>query len=212
MEQKQIDALNELIEDEALVETIVTTGPKETKKLEDAGIANKEKEGEEKEVVAEVEGEVEVSDETEEVLVETVEVEAETPTEKVEVEGEKEEVDEPEFVTLEEVKDGFGALASAIKELMGRLDSIETSVKSLARTDDEKFDEKVELTPKASLKDHVESVIGKDETKVDGRTELAKDGPKETEAEVGSKTGVGFLDQIQQRNEDHDGTKIPSLE
>ncbi len=204
MEQKQIDALINLGAEDALVDSIVETGDEETKTLVDAGVANKEKESDEKEVVAEV------SDETEEILVETIEVEAETLTEKVEVEGEKE--DEPEFVTLEEVKEGFGALASAIKELMGKIDSIETSVRSLERTDDEKFDEKVELTPKASLGDHVKSVIGKDETKVDGRTELAKDGPEETEAEVGSKTGVGFLDQIQARNEDHDGTKIQGLE
>ena len=205
VEQKQIDALTELIDDEALVETIVETGPKETKKLEDVGVANKENESEEKEVVAEV------SDETEELKVETqIEVETEIPTEKVE--GEKEEVDEPRLATFDEVKEGFGALAGVLNGIVGRMDSIEASVKSLEKDDDEKFDEKVELTPKASLKDHVESVIGSKETEIDGRTKLAKDGPKETKAEVGSKTGVGFLDQIQARNEDHDGKKIPSLE
>jgi hypothetical protein len=95
---------------------------------------------------------------------------------------------------------------------MGKIDSIETSVKSLERTDDEKFEEKVELTPKASLKDHVESVIGKDETKVDGRTELAKDGPEEAKSAVESRTGIPLLDNIQNRNEDHIGTKLQGLE
>jgi hypothetical protein len=206
VEQKQVDALTHLGIDDELVKDIVETGDEETKTLEDAGVARKEVESEEKEVVAEV------SDESEEVLVETIEVEAEIPAEKVEEEGEKEEVDEPEFVTLEEVKEGFGALASAIKELMGKIDSIETSVKSLERTDDEKFEEKVELTPKASLKDHVESVIGKDETKVDGRTELAKDGPEEAKSAVESRTGIPLLDNIQNRNEDHIGTKLQGLE
>jgi hypothetical protein len=208
VEQKQVDALSNLGIDDELVKAIVETGDEETKTLEDAGVARKEVESDEKEVVTEAE----VSDESEEVLVETIEVEAEIPAEKVEEEGEKEEVDEPEFVTLEEVKEGFGALASAIKELMGKIDSIETSVKSLERTDDEKFEEKVELTPKASLKDHVESVIGKDETKVDGRTELAKDGPEEAKSAVESRTGIPLLDNIQNRNEDHIGTKLQGLE
>jgi hypothetical protein len=208
MEQKQVDALSNLGIDDELIKAIVETGDEETKTLEDAGVARKEVESDEKEVVAEVE----VSDEAEEVLVETIEVEAEVPAEKVEDEGIKEEVEEPEYVTREEVKEGFGALASVLREIMGKQDSIETSIKSLERTDDEKFEEKVELTPKASLKDHVESVIGKDETKVDGRSTLAKDGPEEKEAAVESRTGIPLLDNIQNRNEDHIGTKVQGLE
>jgi len=109
------------------------------------------------------------------------------------------------------VKEGFGALAGVLKGIVGRMDSIESSMKSLERDDDEKFDEKVELTPKASLADHVKSVIGKDETKIDGREKLAKSGPEETKAAEESPSGVPFIDQLIQRNQDHSGIKIDSL-
>ncbi|MHA2163944.1 MAG: hypothetical protein ACXABF_16130, partial [Candidatus Thorarchaeota archaeon] len=107
----------------------------------------------------------------------------------------------------EGVKDGFGALAGVLNKLMDRMDSIETSIKSLEKDDEEKFSEMLEETPKESLKDHVESVIGSKDTLVDGRSTLAKSGPEETKEKTPLVTGVPILDAIKDRNRDHGKVK-----
>jgi hypothetical protein len=62
--------------------------------------------------------------------------------------------------------------------------------------------ETLDSTPAASLADLYKSVVGAEETKVDGRTALAKSGPEETKAEVAlnPKLGNGLASVIAQRN------------
>jgi hypothetical protein len=81
---------------------------------------------------------------------------------------------------------GFGAIVKQIEELGNRVAAIET-----------KEADTKSLTPAASLDAVVQSVIGRAETKVDGRTKEAKLGPVETkDTTVISPTGIKYLDEL----------------
>jgi len=74
---------------------------------------------------------------------------------------------------------------------------IKKDVEDLKATDETKIAQKAEDTPRASLSDLVKmSVIGDDETRIDGRTSLAKEGPKETEPAQNGPIGIPFLDDM----------------
>jgi hypothetical protein len=61
--------------------------------------------------------------------------------------------------------------------------------------------ETLEQTPAASLAELYKSVVGSEETKVDGRSKLAKSGPEESSEDVSSsRYGGGLAAVIAQRN------------
>jgi hypothetical protein len=109
--------------------------------------------------------------------------------------GKKEGEGEPqlEFVTRQEVADAMLVLAQGLK-------AITDTLVQLKKTDEEKIAETVATTPKASLKAMVqETVIGKAETKVDGRRALGKKGPEEAPA-AESQTGIPMIDSLMALN------------
>lgn len=102
---------------------------------------------------------------------------------------------EGEYVTREEVAEGFQVLGEAIAGFREQFAELQTSIDDKVGKSVEKT---IESTPRASLKEIAAlSVIGKKETQVDGRSAEAKDGPEETEArEIKSRTGIPFVDEL----------------
>jgi hypothetical protein len=176
MDEKQKNALSKLVPD-SVVELIETTGESESKRLE--GEVEFKEVKEEKKVEAAVEEKV-----------------VEPVSEKVD-EGTKE--GEPTYLTFEDVKAGFEGFAEVLKGIVAKVDAMEASLKALTESDKAKFDEKVALTPKESLKAIAESVIGKKETLVDGRSKLASDKPEEAEP-IKPTGGIPLIENIKARN------------
>jgi len=184
MDKKQKNALSTLLGDE-MAETIDAKGESETKRLEEAGVAHKSKDNEKKEVEAAVEKKVD------------------EPKSEDEVKDKGEKDSEPTYLTFDDVKEGFEGFAEVLKGIVADVSEMKASLKTLTESDEAKFERKVELTPKESLKAIAESVIGKKETLVDGRTTLGKDGPEEAEPMTESLTGVPLIDNIKARNAEH---------
>jgi hypothetical protein len=84
-----------------------------------------------------------------------------------------------EELTLEGIA---GLLKAGLTPIAEQINAIDTRVKELEKSDEEKIMEKAANTPKASLDsllaEHVGGLFNK-ESQVDGRTTLAKSGPKE---------------------------------
>ena len=140
---------------------------------------------------------------------EDVEDVQEAAQETVEEEGDEEEVAEPKeaeapaeedapaYVTADEVAEAVGAYLKPIMDELSALrqtaEEQAKSIKELKQGSEEKAAEIIANTPAASLSDRIGSVIGSSETFVDGRTSLAKSGPKETEDEKDKPTLVPLL-------------------
>lgn len=111
--------------------------------------------------------------------------------------------DAPRFVTAEEVVAAVGEL---IKPLVEALQTVTQSqvalaaeVKSLQQTDEEKVAAKAAATPRASLAELMtNNIFG---TPVDGRSTLAKSGPKETEAPAQAVVGIPIIDSLIAQNQ-----------
>ena len=112
--------------------------------------------------------------------------------------------DPPDYVTRDEVAEAVGQALSGFQEQIDSLaqaseataevlKSISESVSGLERSDEEKIKDLNEDTPAASLTEMIASAIGREETRIDGRTRLAKDAPKE---ELGAKTGIPIVDAL----------------
>jgi hypothetical protein len=98
-------------------------------------------------------------------------------------------------------------LISAVKEaingivapLAERINALELSLKEVKEISD-KREEALKGTPTASLQallgQFAQTAIGKDETRVDGRTSLAQSKPKETAANGGGRTVVPFINDL----------------
>ena len=130
---------------------------------------------------------------------EEVEEPQEAAQETVEEEGAEEEVAEPKeaeapveetpaYVTADEVAEAVGTILKPFMEKLEALSGLPEvveeqakSLKELQKGSEEKAAEIIANTPAASLYDRINSVIGSPETFVDGRTSLAKSGPKENE-------------------------------
>lgn len=160
----------------------------------EARLADKAKELEEQEV--------EFKEEAEE---ETVEVEQEVaeaaPVEELEPEGEEDkEIETPEYVTATEVAEAVGAYLGPLVEQVAQLATVieaqDKELKELRKGDEEKIEEIIKETPAASLFDRIGSVIGSDDTHIDGRSSLAKAGPKESEDPDGGPTKVGIINEL----------------
>ena len=112
----------------------------------------------------------------------------------------KEEGSDESAVTREEFdafsKDVGDAMVLVAEQQKAILDSI----MELKSDDDVKIAKDVELTPNASLKDRVKSVIGAEETKVDGRTSLVKDGPEQADPIDEGSTGIALIDGLKALN------------
>lgn len=103
-------------------------------------------------------------------------------------------------MTKEEATAGFMALAEVIKGQREAMVTLAKAVEELTLSDEEKIAKKAAETPKASMADMIKSVIGLEETRIDGRTRLAKDGPEETEPISESTTGIPLVDELKKAN------------
>lgn len=98
--------------------------------------------------------------------------------------------------------ESFAALLEAgLKPIAERINAQETRLKELERSDEEKIVDKAANTPKASvnalMEQRVDALFSK-ETQVDGRTSIAKSGPKQAPAE---QSGLFFEDWLQPAEE-----------
>lgn len=135
-----------------------------------------------------------------EVEVETVESEdvPSEPLAEAEVETQA-EVKDAETLDRKEVEDAIALLSKAIGDVATMIESLaknsdtvsdalktmDARIASLEKTDEEKIADIVKETPRLSLSElvlgQIGTVVGKDATRVDGRTTLGGDGPQETE-------------------------------
>ena len=191
--QDQIDALK-AIGGYELAQAVIATGETVTKELE-PNVAHKSTD--EKDPVTEPEKDVK----PEPTSVEDKETEPkpEAGAKKTVVEN----VVEIEYMTKEEAAAGFMVLAEVIKEQRDAMVTLAKAVKELTKSDEQKIAEKAAATPKASIADMIGSVIGLSETRIDGRTKLAKDGPEETEPITESETGITLIDGIKKANREY---------
>lgn len=184
--EDQINALKAIGGDE-LAQAVIATGETLTKELE-PDVAHKATE--------KVEPEPETDKQPEPASGEVKETEPEA--EKAGPEPKPET--EVEYMTKEEATAGFMALAGVIKEQREAMVTLAEAVKELIKSDEQKIAEKAAATPKASIADMIGSVIGLKETRIDGRTKLAKEGPEETEPTTESITGIPLIDAIKKAN------------
>ena len=199
MNEKQKEAFENVF-GEGLVSQMVSLGETKTAELEATGVAYKEVAEEAVEEIVEeaVEEPVEEEKEVEETVEEAVEeVVEEVEVEEKEVEEVEEEVKEIP-ISREEITEGFKTVISeltekfeamvdekvsaAVDELVEVVVPIAQELKALKEGDEQKIARAVETAPAASLSAMMrESIIGKKENHVDGRTAYAKDGPEEAE-------------------------------
>lgn len=113
----------------------------------------------------------------------------------------------PDYATREEVAEAIAQTVAPIlqqveslAELTGAVEELTTAVKALQRSEDERLTEMIQTTPAASLtaltQQRLGSVIGRDETRVDGRTKEAKAGPQETPVPANGPTFVPYINNM----------------
>ena len=116
-------------------------------------------------------------------------------------------VEAPQYVTHDELTDVFSGhikpLVDAVAGLLAQVESLGKElkeqaevVKGLQASDEEKIEKTMAQTPAASLFGRIGSVIGADETLVDGRSGLARSKPKEVASEADGPTLVPWLNQL----------------
>jgi len=132
---------------------------------------------------------------------ETETPEAEVETTEVATEIPDEQATEVSYATREEVAEALvqthTPLIEAVQNLAAQVVALGEEVKSLKRTDDEKVAEKASLTPAASVMDWFKlRAVGSAEAKVDGRTELGKAKPKETEVPKPKVHPIPFINEM----------------
>jgi hypothetical protein len=81
------------------------------------------------------------------------------------------------------------------REVVGQLQSLVKSIKDAQENEHDRVKELMAQTPAASQAAIIRSVIGIPDTKVDGRTQLAKSKPAESRPTDG-KTGIPLIDNI----------------
>lgn len=152
----------------------------------DAGVQRKEANGETPEATPETVPAVEAAQPTEE---EEIDVQTDvTPTEEPAA-ADAPQADNPELLTaVEETMKAVMVMTKEVRDLAAK-------VKELEGSEEAKIAAKVKQTPLASMTQLlVNSVIGNEETRVDGRTSLAKSGPVETAPSSPSVTGIPLID------------------
>lgn len=118
----------------------------------------------------------------------TAETPAETPT-------------QPAYVTAQEVADAVTSVIAPFTEALtavtSQLAAMQAEVKALKQSDEEKIAEKSSATPRASLQALLaHSIGGMAEAQIDGRTTLAKAGPKQAPQEAEAVTGMTYIDKL----------------
>lgn len=115
----------------------------------------------------------------------------------------KESGDEEYYLTREEYAESLAEVLNPIMDSlvsMGQiLEQFGEVVKELKQADEERFAQVKEQTPTASLSALIQKhiSIGRDEARVDGRTQLAKEGPREIESDqTPSYTPIGLLNRL----------------
>lgn len=102
--------------------------------------------------------------------------------------------EQPAYVTAQEVAE---AVADSLKPIMAALAGIGAEIKSLKEDDGAKIAKAAAATPRASLQELIaQSIVGNPAAAVDGRTTLAKAGPKQASAEADAITGVSHIDKM----------------
>lgn len=153
--------------------------------LEQAGIDSKEKEAPAKEVAEEAAPAEEAA---------AAESEPVKPAGKKPESTDESEEQDAEFLPRKEAIEAFSFLTDMVVGLGDKIDS-------LAASDAKKIEDAIEKTPRASLAEIIAQRASKsEETVVDGRKTLAKGGPKETDDQTDSRTGIGVLDQLMKMN------------
>lgn len=108
----------------------------------------------------------------------------------------------PAYVTAQEVADAVGALVTPITQALAamtsQLASMQDTVKALKESDETKVAKAADATPAASLQALMaQTIFGVNSpAMLDGRTTLAKAGPKQAAAEADQITGIGHIDQL----------------
>ena len=116
-------------------------------------------------------------------------------------------VEAPQYVTHDELTEVFSGhikpLVNAVANLLAQVEALGKElkeqaevVKGLQASDEEKIEKTMAQTPAASLFGRIGSVIGADETLVDGRSGLARSKPKEAVGEADGPTLVPWLNQL----------------
>lgn len=107
-------------------------------------------------------------------------------------------VDTSNFVTRQDMETLIQTQADMIRELRTGLADVVGVVKQLKESDDEKVAKAAQMTPRASLAELMQQfVVGQPAAQVDGRSSLAKAGPKEQPAKAQrGLTGVEFIDNL----------------
>lgn len=155
--------------------------------LEQAGVDSKENGKEPADEAAE---EAAPAEEAEEAEAESAES-ADDETEAEEAESEEKEV---EFLPREEAVTAFTLMTDMLV-------SLDDKLTALSVTDAEKIEDAVEKTPRASLAEIIaQRASQSEETKEDGRSSLAKSGPKEAEANEDAITGISLVDNLMKMN------------
>lgn len=123
----------------------------------------------------------------------------------------KEEVPvvEPEPVVKYATEDAVvDAIAGSLKPVLEQLETLRLSIenfgkelKQLEVTEDEKIKNLITETPAASLFHRVQSAIGAKETEIDGRSSLAKSGPKETFSDKDGPSSVPIINEYLSRRQ-----------
>jgi hypothetical protein len=88
----------------------------------------------------------------------------------------------------------------ALSGLGEAVEELGKEIKALKKDDEDKLKETLANTPAASLFDRIGSVIGSEETYIDGRYKLAKAGPEETKDPTNGPTQVGILNELFSRS------------
>jgi hypothetical protein len=136
-------------------------------------------------------------------------LEAETDDKAKETEGlESKEVGKSEgapegddYVSRDEVADLVKSVAESTNQLVKVVGDLAKRIETLEENKLTLDRKTIDETPAASLADLYKSVVGSEETKVDGRSALAKSGPAETKPEPSNpKLGGGIATVIAQRN------------
>lgn len=134
--------------------------------------------------------------------VEFKEAEQPAPTESTPVEQPVEPA--PQYTTATEVAaaiaDVMAPLMQTLTDIRDRLGTVEAEVKELRVEDAEKVAKAAAGTPRASLQALIaQSILGNKDAQIDGRSALAKAGPKETEAQQQAITPVPLIDGLIRR-------------
>ncbi len=105
--------------------------------------------------------------------------------------------EQPEYATRQEVA---AAVADALKPLVDAIALMAGEVKSLKESDEAKIAKAAAATPRASLQELIAAnIVGNPAAVVDGRTALAKAGPKQTASEQSGYTASPLLNGLMQR-------------